>query len=534
MFDLLITNAKIIDGTGSDAFPGSIAVSKGKIVKIFPPTEAAEAARVLDAEGQFVTPGFIDIHQHGDAAVFRPDYGEIQVRQGVTTTINGNCGLSIVPCPAIWKKDIFSYLRPIVGSLPEGRQFETFSDYIAALKSERLPINFGMNIGNGTLRMASKGFESGSVDRAERKEIQEYLMDALQNGAFGVSMGIAYMPENQYDVDGFVQVLEPIRNSGIPLVTHIRGEGDLLLKALEEVIEVAKRLNVPLHVSHLKCVGRHNWTRLLGQALELLDRSRANGMTITCDVYPWEAGSTQLIQLLPPSYLEGGVEKTTERLRDPVLREKCKKILQTKQTSFENLLPAIGWESIMITTVHNPENLKYIGMRISEIAQLQNKDPFDCAFDLLVDEKCNVSMVNFIACEKDIETILKYPFSSVISDSIYAEGGIPHPRQYGNFTKLLCEYVRDKDVLALPQAIRKITGAPAEVLSIDGKGRISPGYDADLAIFDLARLKSNATYTDPRQFGTGFRYVLVNGEIANDNDRFLHTGSGKVLQRGRS
>lgn len=530
MINLLIKNAVIVDGSGAEPYPAEIAVIDGKVARIAPKI-TADAEQVIDARKQYVTPGFIDMHRHSDAAVFKDGFGEIELRQGVTTTINGNCGLSIAPCPEKWKTDIFSYLKPIIGSVPKNRRFETFSEYLQVLENKKLPINFGMHVGNGTLRMAAKGFGKGRLIKEEAAAARSYLVDAIQSGAFGVSMGIVYMPENMYDLDGFVEVLEPIRNSKIPLVTHIRGEGDLLVESLEEVIEIARRLNVPLHVSHYKCVGRQNWGHLLAKATELLDRSREQGMQITCDVYPWTAGSTQLVQLLPPEYLEGGMEKTTERLKDPALRRKCREILEVKQTRFENLLASIGWESVMITTVHTEKNRPYVGMRVSEIAKLQGKDPYDCAFDMLVDEDCDVSMVNFIACEEDIATILKYPYSSVISDSIYPDGGIPHPRQYGTYPKLLCDYVRDKSVLTLPEAIHKITNGPAQVLSIPGKGLVKEGYDADLCVFDLKNIKNNATYVSPRGLGTGFSYVLVNGKIANDHDGFLNTGAGRVLRR---
>ncbi len=530
MLETLIKNARIVDGSGAEVYSADIAIESGKIKKIAAEI-TAEAKQVIDAQKQYVTPGFIDMHRHSDAFVFKKGFGEIQLRQGITTTINGNCGLSIVPCPEKWKPDIFSYLKPIIGSVPQDRHFESFSEYLRVLEHEKLPINFGMHIGNGTLRMAAKGFEKGEMSKEEVAVAQAYLNDALSNGAFGVSMGVVYMPETMYDIDGFVEVLEPIRDSRIPLVTHIRGEGDLLVKSLEEVIEIARQLHVPLHISHYKCVGRHNWGHLLAKATELLDRTRDTGMNITCDVYPWTAGSTQLVQLLPPEYLEGGMEKTIERLKDPLLRRQCREILEVKQTRFENLLASVGWESIMITTVHTAKNQPYVGMRVSEIARLQGKDPYDCAFDMLVEEDCDISMVNFIVCEEDIETILQYPYSCVISDSIYPDGGMPHPRQYGTFPKLLCDYVRDKPLLTLPQAIHKITGAPAEVLSIPEKGLIKEGYDADLCVFDLNQLQNNATYVNQRGLGTGFSYVLVNGEIANDHDRFIHTGAGKVLRR---
>ncbi|MDR2870305.1 MAG: amidohydrolase family protein [Deferribacteraceae bacterium] len=531
MYDILIKNAMIVDGSGAAPFAGDVAIQDG-LIKAVAQGIKDEAKTVYDAAGAYLTPGFIDIHRHSDAFVFREGFGEIQLRQGITTTINGNCGLSIVPCPANQREDILRYLKPIMGRLPDGIQFDSFSSYLTEVGKTRLPLNFGMHIGNGTLRAAAKGFEAGKrLSASELAIVHKYLKDAIDNGAFGLSMGIVYVPENMYDVEGFIEALEPIRGGDIPIVTHIRGEGDLLLSSLKEVIQIAKALNVPLHVSHFKSVGKLNWGGKLQEAIALLDAERAAGMRITCDVYPWTAGSTQLVQVLPPELLEGGLAKTTERLRDPQKRAECRAILEKPQTYFENQLYLIGWENIMVTSVQTEAGQKYVGKRMTEIAQMQGKDPYEAAFDLLADENFDVSMVNFIVCDEDIETILRYPHSCIISDSIYPDGGKPHPRQYGTFPKILQQYVKEKSVLTIEQAVYKFTGKPAEIMKIAGKGLIKEGFDADVAVFDLADIRCNADYIEPAKLATGFRYVFVNGQLANDHDSFVNTGCGKVLRR---
>lgn len=530
---ILIKNGQIVDGSGAKPFFGDILLKNGKIHSIADhiPSSGESDETVLDAAGAYVTPGFIDIHRHSDAFVFKEGYGEIQLRQGITTTINGNCGLSIVPCPTAYRDSILSYLKPIIGAFPGKPEFETFSEYLSLLEKQRLPFNYGMHIGNGTMRMAVKGFESGQLSDTEIASIHRYLQDALENGAFGVSMGLAYVPENQYTPDEMVRVLQPIKDSGIPIVTHMRGEGDLLYSAVSEVIEIAERLNVPLHISHFKCLGKKNWGHMLEKCLRLIRSARERGLQITFDVYPWTAGSTQLVQILPPEFLKGGLSATTAFMKDPQKRRECRKILEQPQTDFENQVHLIGWENIVVTTLHQPENKTYIGKSIAEIAAIQQKDPFDTAFDLLAQENCNISMINFIACETDIETIITDPYSYVISDSIYPDGGNPHPRQYGTFAKLLQEYVRERHILSIEAAIHKISGAPAETFHIANKGRIKEGYDADLAIFDLNRIQNRADYLNPRVLSEGFSYVLVGGMIANDHDRFIHTGAGRVLRR---
>ncbi|MDR3048579.1 MAG: D-aminoacylase [Elusimicrobiota bacterium] len=527
MFDLLIKNGTIVDGSGKEPFNADIALSDGKISKIAPIIKEG-AGRVIDAEKQFVTPGFIDMHRHEDAFVFNSNYGEIQIRQGITTTINGNCGLSAAPLPPKYKDEILQYIKPIAGIIPQDKIFETFGDYLAIVEKEKLPINFGMLMGNGTLRMAVNGF-ANQLGGEEIRLAHKYIEDALQNGAFGISMGIAYMPEIFYDHKTFIKVLEPLRAQCIPITTHMRGEGNLLVEAVKEVINIAKDLQIPLHISHYKCLGKKNWGNVLKEATAQIEAAQSDGMQITVDVYPWTAGSTQLVQVLPPEFLEGGLDKTTQRLKDLQKRKECRQMLEKPQKHFENQIDLIGWENIMISSA--PKNPAFVGKKITEIAEMTGKDPFEAAFDLLVEENCDVSMVNFIASPDDIETIMKYPYSAIISDSIYPASGNPHPRQYGTFALLLSDYVRDRKVLSLPIAINKITKKPADILKIKNKGVLKENYDADIAIFDLNKIENQADYINPRKLSKGFSFVIVGGEIAAENDVFLKTQSGKVIRR---
>ena len=528
MYDLIIKNGTIIDGSGTKAFKANVAVKDGCIASI---CADGEAKQTINALGKIVAPGFIDIHRHCDAVVFKPEFGEIELRQGITTIINGNCGLSIAPSPPKHRKEIMQYLRPIMGSLPKEVEFDSFSEYLNTVESQRLPLNFASHVGNGTLRMAAKGFETSALKENDYALIHHYLNDALNAGAFGVSMGLIYVPEYLYDFAALSKALAPIKGKNIPLVTHIRGEGDLLIQSLEEVINIAKHLEVPLHISHFKCVGKQNWKHLLSKAIELLEVEKSKGLNISFDVYPWEAGSTQLVQVLPPEYLEGGLVQTKQRLQNPKLRQNCKKIMETSQTAYENLISLVGWENIMISAVQSAKNQKYVGMRVNEIAESVGVDPYTCAFDLLVEEDCNVSIVNFIACEEDIKTILQHRDSYIISDSIYTDSGRPHPRQYGTFPKILQEYVRERKLLSLEQAIHKFTGAPAKGMGIKGKGLLHKGFDADITIFDPNTVKNNADYVQPMCMATGFSHVFVNGVLANDHDSFINSGAGKVLRK---
>lgn len=538
MFDLLIKNGVIVDGSGRQAFPGSVGILGGKITAVIPEKEdslkGVRAERVIDVKGKYVTPGFIDIHRHADAAVFREGFGELELRQGLTTIVNGNCGLSVVPCPKERRQEILGFLAPIVGNMPAGVPLHSFRSYINAVKEQKLPLNVGMLIGNGTVRAAAAGYRSGSLTDGEMRQVHRYLEAALSDGALGVSLGIVYAPEYNYSTEEFKKVLEPMRNSGVQLFTHIRGEGDNFHASLREVVEIARYLEVPLHVSHLKCVGQRNWGHGIAKALDILDEARESGLAVSCDVYPYTAGSTQLIQILPPAYLEGGVPGILKRLTDPAMREKLTDILQKPGVDFENLVNLVGWENIRMTTLNREHNREYSGKSVAEIARLKGMDPYACAYDMLVEENCEISMVDFIASEDDVRKVMRYPYSNIISDSVYPAGGIPHPRLYGTFPRVLEKYVKEEKVLDLETAVKKMTSVPAAVCKLTTKGLIREGMDADLVVFDLERIHTGADYDQPKKPGEGFSYVFVNGEPAVVRDQIQKQSSGRVLLNGES
>lgn len=529
MFDQIIRGGTILSGDGSNRFIGYIAINKDKIALIAPHIEGC-AKKEWNADGYYVTPGFIDIHRHADVALFRPHFGELELRQGLTTIVNGNCGLSVIPCPKPYQKEIKEFLLPVTGSFPPTISFHDFSTYIDAVKQVPIPINIGMLIGNGTVRAAVKGYETGKLSKEELKQVHNYLDSSLALGALGVSLGIVYAPEYNYNLDDFVKVLQPMKQYHVPLVTHIRGEGDIFCESIREVIEIAKQLNVPLHISHLKCIGKRNWGHKTREVLNQIEHAREGGLDVTCDLYPYTAGSTQLIQILPPEYLEGGFSEITRRLKEEKERKKLTSILKEPSTQFENLVSGVGFENIIISTVQTAKNQKYVGKSIAAIAKIQNKNPYDCVYDLLIEEQCKISMVDFIVSEEDIRTIIKFPSSSIISDTVYPDTGIPHPRMYGTYTKYLSQYIRDEKLLSLEDGIKKITSLPASVYGLSNKGLLKAGMDADINVFRLEELHTFATYQNPKVYSTGMKYVFVNGELMIDDDCLVNgKATGKIL-----
>ncbi len=530
MLDILIQNGIVVDGTGAAPFRADIGVQDGHIVSIGE-ADRTQAKEKIDAAGMYVSPGLIDIHRHADIAVLQPSFGKLEIAQGITTIVNGQCGLSVTPCTQPHRKEIIHFLEPVLGGTEEDVPFSDTPDYLCRLEEQPLPINVGTCVGNGTLRMAAKGFGAGCLSAEELERVHYHLRAALDAGALGVTMGIVYTPENCYDHAGFVKALAPMRDYSVPLVTHIRGYGDLLHRSLREVIAIAEELGVPLHISHMMAVGRQNWGQGLEEALGILDAARTRGLALSCDVYPYTAGSSQLIQILPPWYQEGGVDRIVERLSDPAMRMELTNILQKPQTKFENLVYASGWDSLLITTVASQKNQRYVGKTIAQIAQIENKTPSDCAFDLLIEEHCQVTMVIFITDEKDILRIIKAPYSSVISDSVYPRSGLPHPRLYGSFPKVFAEYVRDRKLLSLPEAVRKMTSEPAKLYRLGDKGTLRVGGDADIAVFDLDAIGCQADYTAPNHLATGMYRVIVNGKTAWDGQDFVNSDAGRLIRR---
>lgn len=530
MYDYILKNGLVVTGDGSKPIRLDLAVEAGKI-RALSETIDQPSKNVLDVSGRYVTPGFIDIHRHADARLFKEDFGELEVRQGLTTIINGNCGLSVIPCPARYREEIHNFLKPVIGSVGKDLSFDDFASYRKEVEKNQLPINVGMLIGNGTIRAAVKGYETGKLSDTEKAMAGDYLKSSLEAGALGVSLGIVYAPEYNYDLEDFVEVLWPMKNFKVPLITHIRGEGDTICESLAEVIEIAKRLKVPLHISHLKIIGERNWGAKAKKVLRMLEEARASGMEVTCDLYPYTAGSTQLLQILPPEYLEGGLDAITARLQSSEEREALTKTLKEPSKHFENLVSSIGWSNIYPTTMSKIENQEYIGKSIEEIAKFMKKDPYECAYDLLVNENCAISMIDYIASDEDIVRIMQDPYSSIISDSIYPEGGLPHPRVFGTFPRVLQRYVKEQRVLTLEEAVRKMTSLPASCFKLSGKGILQPGMDADITVFDLERIATKADYTDPTHMATGFDYIFVNGVVTVCKDQYLGAKAGRFLIR---
>ena len=527
-FDVIIKKGMVLDGSGAEAYRADLGV-RGHSIEAIGDLSAAGAGEVLDAAGKTVTPGFIDAHRHADTAIFRDGFGKAELLQGLTTIINGNCGLSAAPVFGPHKDAVAAYLWPVTGELKD-TPIESLSAYNAALNRRPLPLHAGMLVGLGTVRADVAGFSKDLSD-GDYRAIHALLERTLSDGALGVSLGLGYAPECFFDTAGLVRALEPIRNTDIPLSVHMRSESMNLLPSIDETVALAKALRVPLQISHLKAVGKARWGTLVYDALDRIRRAREDGLDVQCDAYPYTAGSTQLLHVLPPEFLMGGTDAIAKRLIDPAAQKVLKERLETG-TDFDNYAMLIGWENIEISSVRREEDRALIGKTVSEAAE--NMEPWRFCAELLSRNGCAVTMIDRLTHEDDIAAIYKAPFSYVISDATYPESGIPHPRVYGTSVHVLERFVKERKTLSLPEAVHKMTRMPADRYHLMNKGRIEPGADADLLIFDPDCVHERATFESPAQCSTGIDTIMVNGAVAVRNGVPTGRMNGTVLERRRT
>lgn len=527
MYDYLIKNARVIDGSGAPSFHAHIALQNGQIAAVGVSDDMA-AHHEIDAAGRCVTPGFIDIHRHSDLRPLTDDDGFAELAQGLTCEINGNCGLSAAPMRGSYLTQIQSYLSPITGD--NAPEFATLRDYFAAAEKRAQPLHCGMLVGMGTLRACVAGFHDRPLDNEEYTALYALLEEALGSGVLGVSLGLGYAPECFYTTEELARALQPLRGSGIPIAVHMRQEGDGVVEALREMIDLARTLHTPVEISHLKAIGKRNWQRAVPQMLEMLHRAREEGIDIACDVYPYTAGSTQLIHVLPPEFQDGGTDVLTKKLQDSDARAAMRRRMETGH-DFENITELVGFENVRATLLRSEENRRFEGENIAAIAQALGKDPYDALFDLLAQEQCGAGMIDVITCDADIDAILRAPFSSIISDTTRPDTGLWHPRVCGAFARCIEVYTRQRGVLTLEEAVYKMSALPAQRFGLRSKGRIAVGMDADLCIFDPTQIHECGTFAVPRQYAQGMDWVFVGGKPAIENGRRSKYNTGSILKR---
>jgi N-acyl-D-aspartate/D-glutamate deacylase len=445
---------------------------------------------------------------------------ESAVRQGVTTEIGGNCGYSAAPIWGAWAEERAETYRQMYGL---DTRWRGVREYFARVAAERPSINFGLLLGHNTIRGSVMGGAARPPDGAELAAMLQAVREGMQEGALGLSTGLIYAPACFASAEELVGLARVARDEGGVLTCHMRSEGDELLQAIREILDVAHQAHIPLQISHLKTSGERNWGKL-PEALGLIEEAHRRGQDVSADRYPYTASNTGLQAVLPSWALEGNRSEQVARLREAAIRERLDRELADRR-----------WDRVMIAEVTRPENRRYEGLRVHEAAAVARKDPVDFVCDLLGEEEARVDAIFFTMSEENLEQILTRPYVMVASDSgtRATSGplgrGRPHPRTFGTFPRILGKYVREKRLLNLPAAIRKMTFDPCRRFGLTGRGLIAPGGHADLVLFDPDRVRDRATYEEPLQYPDGIRYVLVNGVITVEGGEHTGARAGRVL-----
>ena len=535
LYDVLIRHGKIFDGTGNPWFSSDVAIEKERVAALGA-LVSESADTIIDVKDMVVCPGFIDMHSHSDFVLLINPLAESKVRQGVTTEVIGNCGLSAAPLNDLLKEDIQKTM-PMLEEADLELTWSTMGEYMRLLKSKGVALNVAPLVGNSNLRISFLAFENRSPTEEELERMKKILAEAIEEGAFGMSTGLIYPPSCYADTEEIVELAKVVAQFGGIYTSHIRGEGFTLVDAVEEAIQIGDRTGIPVEISHHKASGRANWGKVR-QTLRMMEEARERGVDVTCDVYPYTAGSTGLDSILPPNTYEGGVEKLIERLRNPKTRKEIKEeMIRESEEGAPDTLGRPGWDSIRISYCKGHPDLE--GETIEDIAKKKGLDPFEFVFDLLIEEKASVSIVLFTMCEEDMRYVLSHRLSMIGSDSsARAPYGVlgkgkPHPRTYGTFPRILGRYVREEGILNMESAIRKMTSLPAQKLKLRNRGLIREGMWADIVIMDPRRVIDQATYQNPHRYPEGIKYVLVNGRLVIENGEHTKALPGRVLRLSR-
>ena len=528
----LIENGWIVDGTGAPRYRSNLVVEGESIAEIGNVGRDAGFDRTIDAEGMIVAPGFIDTHSHSDLEVMVNPYVEAKVRQGVTTELLGQDGISMAPLPrrfiSPWRKN----LSGLEGDSDElDWDYETTDGYLKALEVKGIGLNESYLIPHGNVRMEAMGLDDRKPSPDELERMREITRREMEVGAYGLSTGLIYMPCAYAETAELIELCKVVAEFDGAFVVHQRSEADSILASMEEVIEIGRKSGVRIHFSHFKVCGRKNWG-LIDRVVELLDKSAAEGIRTSFDQYPYVAGSTMLSVILPPWAHDGGTDRLLERLRSSKHRARMIHDIERGIPGWDNFVDFAGFDQIFITSVKTEANRDLVGKSLLEAGEMRGKSPYDAAFDLLLDEENAVGMVDFYGTEEHVIRFLTRPEQNVCTDGLL--GGSPHPRVFGSFPRVLGKYVREEKALTLEDAIRKMTSKPADVFGFERRGTLRAGNFADIVVFNADTIIDKGTFADPVQFPEGIEHVLINGEAALSEGRYCRELAGKVLRKTKS
>jgi N-acyl-D-amino-acid deacylase len=517
-YDLIIANGRLVDGSGAAWFYGDVAIRGDRIAQVAPRgvLSRTRTKHWLDAAGMVVAPGFIDIQGQSDFTFTLGDgRGISKITQGITTEIMGE-GSSPAPTNANYK----GFDRP--GAAYPGPR--GFAGWLAAMQANGVSENFGSFLGAATVRVYAKGEAQGPATPAELDTMRAVVRNAMQDGAFGVASALIYPPGNYASTEELIELARAMAPFGGLYITHMRSEGNAWLEAIDEAIRIGREGGVPVEIYHLKAGGKRNWAKTPA-AIAKIDSARAAGLDVQANMYAYTAGGTGLTACLPPWASADG--KLFDNIANAETRRRIRADMDRDQNEWESLCQMGGPENVLFAQFETPENKRFVGKRLSEVAQMTGKEWQEAAMDLIASERSRVETIYFLMSEENVKIKLRQPWMKFGTDADAQDPataqGLTHPRAYGNYPRILGKYVRDERVLPLEDAIRKMTSAVATRLSIADRGLLRPGFFADVVIFDPETVADRATFEQPHQVSVGIKHVLVNGVMVLQDG--IHTGA---------
>jgi N-acyl-D-amino-acid deacylase len=510
-YDVLIRGGTVYDGSGGPPVDADVAIVGDSIVAVGSIDARAVAASEIDARGLAVAPGFINMLSWATESLIEDGTAQADIRQGVTLEVFGE-GWSMGPLTEAMKEEVHERQ----GDIRYAVEWTTLGEYLDYLVARGIAPNVASFVGATTLRIHEIGYENRPPTDEELDRMRQLVARAMEDGALGVGSSLIYAPAFYSTTTELVELCKVASRYGGMYISHIRSEGNRLEEALEELITIAREAGIAAEVYHLKQAGRDNWHKL-DWVVERIERARTEGLEITADMYTYTAGATGLDAAMPPWVQEGGHETWVERLRDPATRGRVASEMRQPSDDWENLYLGAGAEGVLLVGFKNDTLKPLTGRSLAEVAAERGTTPEETAMDLVIEDDSRVGAIYFLMSEENVRRQVALPWMSFGSDAeAPATEGVflrsnPHPRAYGNFARLLGRYVRDEGLLPLEEAVRKLTAQPAENLGLADRGRLTPGFKADVAIFDPAAVRDHATFAEPHHYATGVVHVLVNG-----------------------
>jgi len=529
-YDFLISGARVVDGTGAPWTYADIGIVGDHIAAIGN-LRAAAARKRIDATGLVVAPGFIDVQGQSEFNLLVDNRAASKITQGVTTEITGE-GNSIAPLNDRLVADLQDEARKYGVAI----DWRSLDEYLRRLQAARPAINLGTFVGAGGLRTYVVGKDNRPATPAELEQMRRLVAEAMQQGAFGVSSALEYVPDSFASTDELVELAKVAREYGGVYFTHQRSESDRIFQSLDEVFEIAQRAGISTTIWHLKAAYQENWGKM-PEVLSRIQAARARGLDVAASVYPYTRASNGLVACFPSWVSEGGTDKMLERLKDPALRARAQKEMDEPSTTWENEWRGSGGpQGVTLIQVVNPELRQYEGMNFEEIGRRMGKDPRDAAMDIAIADRGNSQVVIAIMQESDVRAAVSSPLVAYGSDSPeQAEDGLlstteAHPRAFGTFSRILAEYVRSEHTMSLEEAIRKMTSQAASRVGIADRGLLRPGMMADMVVFDAAAIRDVATYNNPLRYSVGVKDVFVNGRPVVLDGKITDERPGRALR----